>query len=440
MQDCPASWLLRPFKTAGHWANTRAFLYVLYLPFACHLRNLACEICGVRRRRVLCGACSVSQRPASHPFSSALSLPPCGIASGRTGFLTVGSQTIHRARPLTTSEMTGEVDGTRSAGQVAAPTSRRVLDETAADQDRGNASPLPSSRSRRGSLDGTFAEQDNGSASPAKRSGPGSPVQRLSADVSREDAGDRIVRKAEAALARTRFPVWEWSKALLEAKQFLAAALKEYGSGPTQLLKDKKPMLADLARRIKVVEAQIERQLMDDGERFEKLLEAGDYLTFISLMEHGWWLREELHGKGMPEVQEHVEELVLMLNNVAMHLVNTMTPDGIDTPAKLAYDLLNRALVLTTDSSDAVSDEAKRRLRAVTLNNMGCYYERRNKLLKSLEFLDRALKLELRVKLVEDPSATHLNLCRVLSRLERPEAAFQHVRCAIGERPRFLES
>ena len=344
--------------------------------------------------------------------------------------------------------MTGEVDGTRSAGQVAAPTSRRVLDEppeplpdaTAADQDRGNASPLPSSRSRRGSLDGTFAEQDNGSASPAKRSGPGSPVQRLSADVSREDAGDRIVRKAEAALARTRFPVWEWSKALLEAKQFLAAALKEYGSGPTQLLKDKKPMLADLARRIKVVEAQIERQLMDDGERFEKLLEAGDYLTFISLMEHGWWLREELHGKGMPEVQEHVEELVLMLNNVAMHLVNTMTPDGIDTPAKLAYDLLNRALVLTTDSSDAVSDEAKRRLRAVTLNNMGCYYERRNKLLKSLEFLDRALKLELRVKLVEDPSATHLNLCRVLSRLERPEAAFQHVRCAIGERPRFLES
>ena len=346
--------------------------------------------------------------------------------------------------------MTGEVDGTRSAGQVAAPTSRRLVDEqppleaTAADQDLGTASPLPSSRSRRGSLDGTAAEQDRGSASPPSRPRRGSIdgtaaepkakiLLRHDADISREEAGDYIVRRAEAALARTRFPVWEWSKALFDAKQFLGAAHKEYGSGPAQLLKDKKPMLADLARRIKIVEAQIERQLIDDDERFDKLLEAGDYLTFISLMEHGWWLREELHGKGMPEVQEHVEELVLMLNNVAMHLVNTMTPDGIDTPSKLAYDFLNRALVLTTDSSDAVSDEAKRRLRAVTFNNMGCYYERRNKLLKSLEFLDRALKLELRVKLVEDPSATHLNLCRVLSRLERPEAAFQHVRCAIGE-------
>ena len=284
------------------------------------------------------------------------------------------------------------------------------------------------------------AESRASRGSRERQSPPGSPgldrgKTQSSGAPSREETGDRIVRRAEAALARTRFPVWEWSRALFDAKQFLAAAHKEYGSGPTQLLKDKKPMLADLARRIKVVEAQIENQLMEDDERFSKLLEAGDYSTFISLMEHGWWLREELHGKGSPQVQEHVEELVLMLNNVAMHLVNTMTSDGSDVHAKLAYDYLNRAQLLTTDSSDAVSDEASKRLRAITFNNMGCYYERRNKLLKSLEFLGRALKLELHIKLVEDPSATHLNLCRVLSRLERPEAAFQHVRCAIGECP-----
>ena len=62
---------------------------------------------------------------------------------------------------------------------------------------------------------------------------------------------------------------------------------------------------------------------------------------------------------------------------------------------------------------------------------MGCYFERRNKLLKSLEFLDQALKLELDAELVEDPSATHLNLCRVLSRLKRHDVAFQHAHCAI---------
>jgi len=152
-------------------------------------------------------------------------------------------------------------------------------------------------------------------------------------------------------------------------------------------------------------------------------------------MEEGWLLRQELHGKGSCEVKEHVEELVLMLNNVAMHLVNMMAPEGNDASAQLAYDYLDRAFVLTNDdNSDAVLDvQTRKRLRAISFNNMGCYYERRNKLLKSLEFLDRALRLELDVQLVEDPSATHLNLCRVLSRLKRHDAAFQHARCAIGQ-------
>lgn len=248
----------------------------------------------------------------------------------------------------------------------------------------------------------------------------------------REETGDRILRRGEAALARTRLPVWEWSLALFDAKQYLVAANKEFSSGPAQLLKSKRPGLADLARRIRVVEKQIETQLDEDDDRHTELIEGGDFSTFIASMEHGWWLREELHGKGTDEVHKHVEDLVLMLNNVAMHLVNLMTPHGNDSLAQSAYNYLKRAELLT-DNSDAVPNEQTRtRLRAVGYNNMGCYYERRNKLLKSLEFLDRALRLELDVKLVEDPSATHLNLCRVLSRLKKHDAAFQHARCAIG--------
>jgi tetratricopeptide (TPR) repeat protein len=110
-----------------------------------------------------------------------------------------------------------------------------------------------------------------------------------------------------------------------------------------------------------------------------------------------------------------------------------MVPEGNDSNARLAYDYLQRAQLLTEDSSDALSDAAtKKRLQAVTFNNMGCYYERRNRLLKSLEFLDRALKLELDIGVVEDPSGTHLNMCRVLSRLNRHDAAVQHARCAAG--------
>jgi tetratricopeptide (TPR) repeat protein len=287
--------------------------------------------------------------------------------------------------------------------------------------------------------------QDLGGLPPRS---PGSPLARVDSSglelpktsgsaagiISREESGDRILRRAEGALARTKLSVLEWSQALFDAKTHLVAAKKEYGGGPAQLLQDKKPSLADLARRIKVVENQITQQLVDDTDRHEEMIEAGDYSTFIASMEHGWWLREELYGKDTAQVHEHVQELVLMLNNIAMHLVNKMAPDGNDRPTQLAYAYLNRALLLTEDKSHAVADKIKRKqLRAVTFNNMGCYYERRNKPLKSLELLDLALRLELEVKLVEDPSATHLNLCRVLSRLKRHEPALQHARCAIGE-------
>ena len=287
------------------------------------------------------------------------------------------------------------------------------------DGDTESQAPLPGPRAPLGRM-----VSSNSLASDPKTPGTGG--------KGREEKGDGILRRGEAALARSRLPVWEWSGALFDAKQYLVAAHKEYRSGPTQLLIDKKPSLADFARRIKVVERQIETQLLEDEDRHQELIAAGDYSTFIASMEHGWRLREELFGKGTPEVQEHIEELVLMLNNVSMHHVDIMIPSGNDLSANLAFDYLNRAQLLTDCSSNLISDaNARKRLRAVTLNNMGCYFERRNKLLKSLEFLDQALRLELDVELVEDPSATHLNLCRVLSRLKRHDVAFQHARCAI---------
>jgi tetratricopeptide (TPR) repeat protein len=298
-------------------------------------------------------------------------------------------------------------------------------DDGAAPARRSTAStPAPDSM-----VQGALAERrlsTGGESLGAERKTPGT------GGKSREEKGDGILRRGEAALARTKLPVWDWGNALFDAKHYLVAAHKEYQSGPTQLLVDKKPTLAEFARSIKVVERQIENQLIQDEDRHQQLIEAGEYSTFISSMEHGWRLREEMFGKGAPQVQEHVEELVLMLNNVSMHLVNIMVPDGNDLSANLAYDYLNRALLLTDSSSDTVKDSnAKKRLRAVTFNNMACYFERRNKFLQSLEFLDKALRLELDVELVEDPSATHLNLCRVLSRLKRHDVAFQHACCAI---------
>jgi hypothetical protein len=57
---------------------------------------------------------------------------------------------------------------------------------------------------------------------------------------------------------------------------------------------------------------------------------------------------------------------------------------------ELAYAYLTRALLLTESSSGALADEDTRKsLRAVSLNNMGCYLERRSKLLKCLQVSSR---------------------------------------------------
>lgn len=53
------------------------------------------------------------------------------------------------------------------------------------------------------------------------------------------------------------------------------------------------------------------------------------------------------------------------------------------------------------------------RLRSITLNNLGLFYGVRHKLLPALKYLDQALRLELRLKSVEAPWSTHLNLCKV---------------------------
>ena len=311
-----------------------------------------------------------------------------------------------------------------SCAQIETLGSRPATTATGEQDERGYPNPLNS-----------FVTADSSAASRQPKQKEDAAETAFGSDVglqgAREQKGNDLLRNGEAALLRTREPVFEWGQALFHAKDYLVAATKEYRSGPAQLLRSKKPGLADFARRIKEAERQIEQQLQDDEDRHTDLIASGDWSAVISSMEHGWWLREELYGKGAPEVHDHVEELVLMLNNVAMHLVSIMSPEGNDGPAQFAWDYLCRALLLTEESSIQLPDAAiKKRLRAVALNNVGCYFERRNKLLKSLEYLDQALRLELEAEYVQDPSATHLNLCRVLSRLQRHEMAIQHARCA----------
>jgi len=69
-------------------------------------------------------------------------------------------------------------------------------------------------------------------------------------------------------------------------------------------------------------------------------------------------------------------------------------------------EFLNKALTITQHSNA---------LKAVTYNNLACYYRRVGKVRTALDFLKKALNIEIQVDKPQSLADTHLNLCAVLS-------------------------
>jgi len=71
-------------------------------------------------------------------------------------------------------------------------------------------------------------------------------------------------------------------------------------------------------------------------------------------------------------------------------------------------------------------------LLAVMCNNLGCYYKRVGKLHAALSYLRKALKIEVSLRTDDITVAgTHLNICAILSKLEKHDKAVQHALCAL---------
>ncbi|CDW83438.1 tpr domain containing protein [Stylonychia lemnae] len=68
---------------------------------------------------------------------------------------------------------------------------------------------------------------------------------------------------------------------------------------------------------------------------------------------------------------------------------------------------------------------------AMTFNNMACYYRRIGKMRTALNFLQKALSIESRLQRPEIQADTHLNICAVLSQLNKHELALNHAMSAV---------
>merc|ERR550539_855305 len=120
--------------------------------------------------------------------------------------------------------------------------------------------------------------------------------------------------------------------------------------------------------------------------------------------------------------QQDFQSLVLSCNKDGMDSLRK----GQDKAAFEQFKYAEAVLIANQTEGDNTS------LLAVTCNNLGCYYKKVGKFHGSLSYLRRALKMEVELKTDEMTLAgTHLNLCAVLSKLEKHDKAVQHALSAL---------
>ncbi|KAG5181256.1 hypothetical protein JKP88DRAFT_157955 [Tribonema minus] len=147
-----------------------------------------------------------------------------------------------------------------------------------------------------------------------------------------------------------------------------------------------------------------------------QLQQQGNYLEALECMERGLVLRQHFFGSDSDEVWRACKTVGEMCNLLAMTYLQ-------QEDFAMVLELLKKAEILT--ERDAVG-------KAVTLNNLACYYRRQGKLHAALQYLQRALKIEARLgSRVQTPADTHLNTCAVLSQLGRHQGALDHAQSAL---------
>eukprot|EP00752_Nemacystus_decipiens_P011214 g9965.t1 len=133
-------------------------------------------------------------------------------------------------------------------------------------------------------------------------------------------------------------------------------------------------------------------------------------------MERGLVLRQHFFGSDSEEVWSACKIVGEMCNLLAMTYLQ-------QEDFGMVLELLKKAEILTE------RDDAGR---AVTYNNLACYYRRRGKLHSALQYLHKALKIEAKMgSRVEHPADTHLNTCAVLSQIGRHQGALEHAQSAL---------
>jgi tetratricopeptide (TPR) repeat protein len=103
-----------------------------------------------------------------------------------------------------------------------------------------------------------------------------------------------------------------------------------------------------------------------------------------------------------------------------------------DGKTDVSCKFFEKAEALTDPANLHMNPESRLVLRAVTYNNMGCFYKSMSKLHTALSYLKKAQKIEEKSQgRCQNPAGTHLNLCALLSQMGKHTEALAHAERAL---------
>ena len=140
----------------------------------------------------------------------------------------------------------------------------------------------------------------------------------------------------------------------------------------------------------------------------------------------------ETSGSARTAAQRTYEEMVAMLNSSGMQALAEghheealkflmIAKDVVTTDARSGYDT----------AAQLIEPDLQGQLKAVTLNNIGCFYKNTGRPHLALQYCNSALDIEREMDDGLSMASTHLNLCSILSAMKRHSDAYDHAQSAL---------
>merc|ERR1719262_2150323 len=168
------------------------------------------------------------------------------------------------------------------------------------------------------------------------------------------------------------------------------------------------------------------RPFVEAEREFAQLQAAGNHEAAVRCLETV--LRNE------QDVVQRMEDTVLstLFERLAVGY-NTLGMKHLkDGNTEISCKFFEKAEALTDPANLHMNSDSRLVLRAVTYNNMGCFYKSMSKLHTALQYLRKAQKIEERsMGKCQNPAGTHLNLCALLSQMGKHQEALKHAQLAL---------